>query len=158
MRRKLLWVVVCLVVFGCTVARVVTAQATPSPSWTQISWVTQSVEVSPGQTAELVFDYVIGANSIIENVVCISHQGVNGGDFEVCTEPVPFTVVRDAIGATITMRQWASWQECMGGTVTWPDSSTTPVPAAAIGVAPVIPLGDVPKGTTLRVTLRVKAH
>ena len=146
------------VLMGCAVARIVTAAATPSPSWTQISWVTQTVKLSPGQTGELVFDYVVGADGVVENVLCVSHQGIGGASFEVCSGVLPCTVVRDAIGATVIARQWASWQECVGGTVTWPDSSTTPIAAAAKGVAPVIALGDVPNGTTLRVTLRVKAH
>jgi len=157
MRRKFLWVVLCLIL-GCGVVRVVTAAAVPSPSWTAISWVSQRVELSPGQTGELVFDYVVGADGVVENVLCVSHQGIGGASFEVCSGVLPCTVVRDAIGATITTRQWASWQECVGGTVTWPDGSTMPIPAAAIGVAPVIDLGDVPNGTTLRVVLRVKAH
>jgi len=158
MSRKALWVVLCLIVLGCVVVRVVTAAAVPLPSWTGISWVTQSVEVSPGQTGELVFDYIVGANSSIENIACASHSGINGGAWEVCSNPAYFAVVRDVIGASVTLRQWAEWQECVGGTVTWPDSSTTGVPPAAIGVAPVIALGDVPNGTTLRVVLRVKAH
>lgn len=53
MQRKWLWLVLCLIL-GCGVVRVVTAAAVPSPSWTQIAWVTQTVRVSPGQTAELV--------------------------------------------------------------------------------------------------------